>query len=68
MMNADEEIVVYLRGLFDHHIDCPVANCPTCTLVRELCESIRQRIFGYPAVPLKSDPILAPPRIAVAAD
>jgi hypothetical protein len=68
MMNANEEIVAYLRGLFDHQIDCPMANCPTCALVREMCESVRQRIFGYPAVPVKSDSILAPARISMAAD
>ena len=45
-MDADKEVVAYLRTLIDHYEDCHVENCVECAIVRGACEYFRGRIFN----------------------
>lgn len=53
-MDADNEVVAYLRSLIDHYEECNLENCAECAVVRDACEYLRSRIFT--SVPPVSPP------------
>ena len=62
-MDADKEVVAYLRSLIDHYEDCVLENCAECAVVRGACDYLRSRIFtSVPPVSRPPDTTDRPPR------